>query len=46
MGLSLDAMNLNNPTLKYYTANPAYGKLPYASYVNGRQYYLNLRFKF
>ncbi|HEY0197409.1 MAG TPA: TonB-dependent receptor [Rhodanobacter sp.] len=46
MGLSLDAMNLNNPTLKYYTANPAYGKLPYANYVNGRQYYLNLRFKF
>ncbi|WP_426701592.1 TonB-dependent receptor [Rhodanobacter sp. Col0626] len=45
MGLSFDAMNLNNPTLKYYTANPAYGKLPYASYVNGRQYYLNLRFK-
>jgi iron complex outermembrane receptor protein len=46
MALSLDAMNLNNPTLKYYTANPAYGKQPYASYVNGRQYYLNLRFKF
>ena len=44
--LSLDAMNLNNPKLKYYTQNAAYGKQPYAMYVNGRQYYLNLRFKF
>ena len=46
MSLSLDAMNLNNPKLKYYTQNAAYGKQPYAMYVNGRQYYLNLRFKF
>jgi len=46
MSLSLDAMNLNNPKLKYYTQNAAYGKQPYAFYVNGRQYYLNLRFKF
>jgi iron complex outermembrane recepter protein len=46
MTISLDAMNLNNPTLKYYTQNAAYGKQPYAFYVNGRQYYLNLRFKF
>jgi iron complex outermembrane receptor protein len=46
MSLSLDAMNLNNPKLKYYTKNDAYGKQPYAFYVNGRQYYLNLRFKF
>lgn len=46
MALSLDAMNLNNPKLKYYTQNAAYGKQPYAFYVNGRQYYLNLRFKF
>lgn len=46
MALSLDAMNLNNPKLKYYTQNVAYGKQPYAFYVNGRQYYLNLRFKF
>ncbi|MHA6206203.1 TonB-dependent receptor [Dyella soli] len=45
MSLTLDAMNLNNPKLKYYTVNPAYGKQPYAFYVNGRQYYLNLRFK-
>jgi len=45
MSLTLDAMNLNNPKLKYYTVNPNYGKQPYAFYVNGRQYYLNLRFK-
>jgi iron complex outermembrane receptor protein len=46
MTIALDAMNLNNPKLKYYTQNAAYGKQPYAFYVNGRQYYLNLRFKF
>jgi iron complex outermembrane receptor protein len=45
IALSLDGMNLNNPKLKYYTQNPGYGKQPYAFYVNGRQYYLNLRFK-
>jgi len=45
MSLSFDAMNLNNPKLKYFTQNAAYGKQPYAFYVNGRQYYLNLRFK-
>lgn len=45
MALSLDAMNLNKPKLKYYTQNAAYGKQPYAFYDNGRQYYLNLRFK-
>jgi iron complex outermembrane receptor protein len=45
MALSLDAMNLNRPKLKYYTQNAAYGKQPYAFYDNGRQYYLNLRFK-
>ncbi|MCP1372969.1 TonB-dependent receptor [Dyella lutea] len=45
MSLSLDAMNLNNPKLKYFTKNDVYGKQPYAFYVNGRQYYLNLRFK-
>jgi iron complex outermembrane receptor protein len=45
IALSLDGMNLNNPKLKYYTQNAAYGKQPYAFYVNGRQYYLNLRFK-
>lgn len=45
MSITLDAMNLNNPKLKYYTVNPDFGKQPYAFYVNGRQYYLNLRFK-
>ncbi|MDW2981396.1 MAG: TonB-dependent receptor [Rhodanobacter sp.] len=45
MSLSLDAMNLNSPKLKYFTQNAAYGKQPYAFYDNGRQYYLNLRFK-
>jgi iron complex outermembrane receptor protein len=45
MSLTLDAMNLNNPKLKYYTLSDKYGKQPYAFYVNGRQYYVNLRFK-
>ncbi len=45
MSLSLDAMNLNKPELKYYTQSKDYGKQPYAFYDNGRQYYLNLRFK-
>lgn len=38
--LSLDALNLNNPKLKYYANNP---DQPTAFYVNGRQYYLTLR---
>ncbi|PWK81837.1 TonB-dependent receptor [Fulvimonas soli] len=46
MAITFDAMNLNNPTLKYYVKSDTYGKQPYAFYVNGRQYYLNLRFKF
>jgi iron complex outermembrane receptor protein len=45
MSVTLDAMNLNNPRLRYYTVNSAYGNQPDAFYVNGRQYYLNLRFK-
>jgi iron complex outermembrane receptor protein len=44
--VSLDAMNLNNPELKYYTKSDVIGKQPYYFYVNGRQYYVNLRFKF
>ena len=40
--LSLDAMNLNNPVLKYYADNV---DQPTAFYVNGRQYYLTLRAK-
>ncbi|RDI96882.1 TonB-dependent receptor [Dyella solisilvae] len=45
MSVHFDAMNLNNPTLKYYTLSPIYGKQPDAFYVNGRQYYLTLNFK-
>ena len=41
--VTLDAQNLNNPTLKYYALNTTQ---PRAFYVNGRQYYLNLRIKF
>ena len=44
--ISLDALNLNNPKLKYYTEQEGVGYLPYAFYSNGRQYYLNFRFKF
>jgi len=46
LSLSFDAMNLNRPVLKYYTKADVYGKQPYAFYDNGRQYYVNLRFKF
>ncbi|MBS0591374.1 MAG: TonB-dependent receptor [Proteobacteria bacterium] len=48
--VSFDAMNLNNPKLKYYTeghsAGLNYGKAPEAFYVNGRQFYVTLRLKF
>jgi iron complex outermembrane recepter protein len=40
--ITFDAMNLNNPTLKYYALNETQ---PRAFYTNGRQYYLNFRFK-
>jgi iron complex outermembrane receptor protein len=40
--VTLDAMNLNNPTLKYYALNQ---DQPRAFYKNGSQYYLNFRFK-
>jgi iron complex outermembrane receptor protein len=40
--ITLDGMNLNNPTLKYYALNT---DQPRAFYKNGAQYYLNLRFK-
>ncbi|MEP6907466.1 MAG: TonB-dependent receptor, partial [Pseudoxanthomonas sp.] len=45
MSVSLDALNLNNPDLKY-SSKIGDQMLPYAFYSNGRQYYLNLRFKF
>ncbi|MGB3393928.1 MAG: TonB-dependent receptor [Stenotrophomonas sp.] len=42
LSFSLDAMNLNNPTFKYYQS----AAIPTAFYENGRQYYLNARVKF
>jgi len=40
--VSLDGLNLNNPTLKYYADTK---EQPRAFYSNGRQYYLTLHFK-
>lgn len=40
--ISLDGLNLNNPTLKYYGDNT---EQPRAFYSNGAQYYLTLRAK-
>src|SRR6187551_276772 len=42
INVSLDALNLNSPTLTYYQSATA----PTAFYNNGRQFYLNLRLKF
>jgi iron complex outermembrane receptor protein len=42
INVSLDALNLNSPTLTYYQSATA----PTAFYNNGRQFYLNVRFKF
>ncbi len=42
LSFSLDALNLNDPTYKYYQTS----NIPSAFYSNGRQYYLNARFKF
>jgi iron complex outermembrane receptor protein len=44
IAVSLDALNLNNPDLQYYSVRGGQ-KLPYAVYSNGRQYYLSFRFK-
>jgi iron complex outermembrane receptor protein len=41
--LTFDALNLNDPTLKYYGANE---DQPRAFYKNGRQYYAGVRIKF
>jgi iron complex outermembrane receptor protein len=41
--LTFDALNLNDPTLKYYGANT---DQPRAFYKNGRQYYAGVRIKF
>ena len=40
--VSFDALNLNDPVLKYYGANE---DQPRAFYANGRQYYFGLRMK-
>lgn len=40
--VNFDGLNLNDPTLKYYGLNK---DQPRAFYVNGRQYYLTLRWK-
>jgi iron complex outermembrane receptor protein len=42
LSVSLDALNLNDPGLTYYQNATA----PTAFYMNGRQFYLNLRAKF
>jgi iron complex outermembrane receptor protein len=41
--VSFDALNLNNPTLRYYALNK---DQPRSIYQSGRQYYLNLRINF
>ena len=42
LSLSFDALNLNDPILKYYGANK---DQPRAFYANGRQYYFTVRFR-
>ncbi|MDE2224374.1 MAG: TonB-dependent receptor [Xanthomonadaceae bacterium] len=50
VSFSFDAMNLNNPKLRYYIngaqAGLGFSTAPEAFYVNGRQYYLTAHFKF
>jgi iron complex outermembrane receptor protein len=41
--LTFDALNINDPTLKYYGANT---DQPRAFYKNGRQYFAGVRVKF
>lgn len=41
--ITLDALNLNNPTLRYFALNE---DQPRSIYQSGRQFYLNARFKF
>lgn len=43
LSLSLDGLNLNNPTLKYFGDNK---DQPRAFYSNGRQYYVTLRARY
>lgn len=50
LSFSFDAMNLNNPKLRYFIdgaqAGLGFSTAPEAFYVNGRQYYFNVNFKF
>jgi iron complex outermembrane receptor protein len=46
MTVSLDGLNLNNPKLRYYVKGDEFGIQPRSTYVNGRQYYATLHFKF
>jgi iron complex outermembrane receptor protein len=50
VSFTFDAMNLNNPTLRYFVnghqAGLNFGDAPEAFYVNGRQYYFNVNLKF
>jgi len=43
ISVTFDALNLNNPTLRYYALNK---DQPRSIYQSGRQYYLNLRLNF
>lgn len=43
IAVTLDMLNLNNPTLKYYALSE---DQPRSIYRSGRQYYLNAHFKF
>ncbi len=49
VSFTFDAMNLNNPRLRYFIkgsqAGLAFDEAPEAFYVNGRQYYFNVNFK-
>ncbi|HET9818979.1 MAG TPA: TonB-dependent receptor [Rhodanobacteraceae bacterium] len=49
LSFSFDAMNLNNPKLRYFIngaqAGLGFSTAPEAFYVNGRQYYFNVNFK-
>lgn len=42
LSFSFDALNLNDPTIKYYQS----AAIPTSFYSNGRQYYLNARLSF
>ena len=42
IAVTFDALNLNNPTLRYFALNK---DQPRSIYESGRQYYLNLRLK-